>query len=637
MTNALKKYHISSLFWLCLLASISLHLIGLLTFYHHPLILHSYFSSFFGTNTPDPLALEEDPLADKNREIEEAFSSILILSPQLQQPFDLAKTPQGIALCPQREEPQESTPISSEQGPAISFSEAESLAEAEPIHLSESPLPTPLITIEDTPSTTLPQIELDTHFATNAILPLLQVSIPQENGAADETPLLPSDIALAARPETIVDGVALSKKIEFLAQEDKESIAEIKPELPEPLLKPRIESRITTTPDSQKLTLHVSKSSVLPPASWENSREAPPLLPPIEDYALPKLASATAWNDDFDVHLRLSSKKEEGEGYNFSISVQPRFDLQTEALKQNFYFLIDRSSSIEKHRFSLFKRAVLKALASMQDGDTFNIYLFDKKIVRLSEKSLPYNLKTLQKAEDFLEKQEHRGFLASADIYHNIEQVLPQIPYDDEVHTAILITDGNTLLAPSKQQKWLNKWVEDNHGKLDLYTAAAAQNNNLLLLDLLGTVSGGKLIYSDTNTSFPRKLAKLILTLREPLAKEIMVSVVPSDPNTQIELYPQTQHLPSLYTHQPYTVYGSINDPSSFEIVIQGRHGDQWIAIRKSISFTDAEKGDHLMQKRCTAREATQYYDKFLREGKVAHLKEAEKLFKQAGHEGSFE
>ena len=324
---------------------------------------------------------------------------------------------------------------------------------------------------------------------------------------------------------------------------------------------------------------------------------------------------ASEWNDDFDVDITFLPNPE-GAGYIFSLSLTPNYDLSDQSLKQNLYFILDRSSSVQKHRFSVFKRAVLKALSSMQQGDTFNILVLDKNLSRFSPENRSVTLKNIRAAEEFLDKQESGGLFAASDIYMNINKVLPLIPDDDEMHTAILLTDGKTTMNAERKQKTLNQWVQKNHGKLCLYTCAVGRDNDLLTLDMLSSVSGGKLLYSDTHASFPRKLSKLIIDLKDPIAKDVVVSALPHNPDAHIEFTAPNSRPASLYSHQPYVVVGQIDEPCSFDIVIQGRHRDQWIAIRKSISFVDGQKGDHTLEDQWNAQHANACYSQFLEEGK---------------------
>ena len=129
-------------------------------------------------------------------------------------------------------------------------------------------------------------------------------------------------------------------------------------------------------------------------------------------------------------------------------------------------------------------------------------------------------MKNIQAAEEFLDKQEAGGLFAAGEIYNSLGKILDSVPENDEIHTAILLTDGKTSLSAERKQSVLKKWVEMNNGRLSLYTAAIGRDNDLLSLDLLSSVSGGKLLYSDTHASFPRKLAKLVLDLKDPVAKD---------------------------------------------------------------------------------------------------------------------
>ena len=62
------------------------------------------------------------------------------------------------------------------------------------------------------------------------------------------------------------------------------------------------------------------------------------------------------------------------------------------------------------------------------------------------------------------------------------------------IHSAILVSDGISHTSSKKQSQVLKDWIGKNSGKLSVYTAAVGQKNDLLMLDLLSSVSGGKLL-----------------------------------------------------------------------------------------------------------------------------------------------
>jgi len=603
----------------CFAFSIALHAVALTFFYYHPLLLQGPFESLFNisSSTPESLASEED-FAQKNRSLEEAFERILVLSPHLQEPYDLVALPQGRALAPREEKVDE---IALEQEPQL---ELEMIPRQE---ILGTPLAfTPADEEFSYPLYSAPVLEKPRASSVSApganssspslVLPL--VPLPEESG---EDFIAVSPFSGGPQAET---GVAPLPSRFF----KKEATFELKTAT-------KFESLETLSPHLDREEHHPTFFS----ARLDNTlpeKQHPAISRALFSYSFPPLTTAAEWNDDFTADV-VFLPSPEGKGYIFSVSLKPGENLSSYSLKQNIYFILDRSSSVQKHRFSVFKRGVLKALSSMQRGDTFNIFIIDKKVAQFSTISAPVTMKNIESAEEFLEKQEGSGLFSGGDLYGALGKILTNIPENGEIHTAILLTDGKSSLSVEKKQGELKKWTEKNQGRLSLYTAAVGRDNDLLSLDLLSAISGGNLLYSETHAAFPRKLAKLVLDLKDPIAKGLIVSTIPHHPQAHIEFYPAHSQLPTLYGHQPYVLIGQIDHPCAFDLVIQGRHQDQWIAIKKNISFIEGRKGDPSLAMEWSAERAHLYYAKFLKEGKPAHLKEAKAILKKSRSEIAFE
>jgi hypothetical protein len=127
------------------------------------------------------------------------------------------------------------------------------------------------------------------------------------------------------------------------------------------------------------------------------------------------------------------------------------------------------------------------------------------------------------------------------------------------------------------------------------------------------------------------------MDLKDPVAKELTLTALPHHPGSHIELYPTNTPLAPLYAHQPYVILGQIDHPCSFDLVLQGRHRDQWIAIKKTVSFIDGRKGDVTLQNQWKSQQASACYSHFLKEGKAAHLQEAREILKHSRAEVAFE
>lgn len=626
------------LLYKCLAVSIALHMLGLLYFYTHPIILHHSWKSLFGFSSTHPHWLEyeeeETSLETLNKRVEEAFEKVEILPHHLQAPFDLIELPQGIALSPTEEEAL-AVPISVDPTDL----QLENLVLIEPLATSEELLIPeeldsiePLFVPEHLSFEIISQLDIDRQIAlddqlSSATLPLDQSEISSSNDLVSV-----NEVAIEPSSETDPTGVNILDRFPNLTSVHQEEL-KLKTDARSQL--GSIQSgQLDTSSHLAPPTLYRPSQVPLAPHAVEPTYAAE--LPEFESYGFPALATASQWNDDFDIQLQFFPK-EEGGGYAFAVSLTPTFDVSQHTLKQNIYFILDRSNSVQKHRFAVFKRAVVKALASMQAGDCFNIYVVDKKIVRMSPTPLAFSNKTLRAAEEFLEKQEAGGHFNTADIYSTLEKLLAEITPEDAIDTAILLTDGSSLLSTSKQQQLLTRWIDKNSGKLSLYTAAVGQKNNLVMLDLLSSISGGKLLYSDTHASFPRKLAKLILDLQDPIASDLIVSAIPDNPHAHIEITTASTHFPTLYSRQPYVIVGTIDEPCNFDLIIQGRHGEEWISIKKNLSFIEGEKATRSQARQWESKEANTCYSQFLKEGKSEKLKEAKKILQSTRTEIAFE
>lgn len=591
--------------YLSLAASLGIHALGLYFLVSHPMLLRYSLSSLFGLSIPAPSYLEnEEQLDRKNREIDEIFKQILVLSPHLQEPFDFA-LPRSLALAPQKEENlsfgfSRETDLPHTEEPLREGSPY--VGEQEPIAATSIPFQLEPPTLQVAVASSLEESGLETF------------DIPKEDAVYLVDRTTPQASEACATQETSAELIAIlnayQAKLPALKPETK--LLEV-----DTTLALKVNEGVTLLPHDAPSTLHTP--------SIELSGD-------ISDYALTaSYGSTTEWNEDFDLDIAFLPHPE-GTGYIFSLTLNPNFDISQYSLKHDITFILDRT--VRKHRFNVFTRAVTKALSCLQRGDTFNIYVVDDKLTRFNTHNVSVMPKTIHAAEAFLEKQSAHALYARGDIYSSLEKILPEITEDTSVHTAIVISDGISQLSTRKQQRVLKNWIEKNDGKVCIYTAAVGEQNDLMMLDFLSSISGGKLLWSETHAAFPRKLAKCVLDLKDPLATELVITAHPADPSAQIHLAQPSSHaMPTLFSHQPYTILGSIDKPGPFELTIQGRHRDQWIAIKKRVCFTEGVKADRQLLTEWSAQKAQKSYAQFLAEGKPALLKEAREILKKAHQE----
>lgn len=610
----------------CLSASVAIHSGAFWVIYSHPLTLKREDTTVLMKSAPSPAILSKDNadlLVEKmERALEESLNKVVAVAHFQKQTHDLAK-----------QDPIESDPLETDSEvpthtpiAAVPQAREEDIVRAESypeqIAASMPPLFDPEL------QNTLADLALDTKLEEEKLtyvaecplstnlnefdLPTSQIAPLMEDDYTMTADQFSPDALPATQLEELTPHLTFSLKNLQIAQDES--------------IETSTEALLSAQPqESSSPQLILPNSVDYLRSQWLKRNIAETTLPDLDYYGFDKVSQNLKWQEDLDAEVTLIADPNSNK-YIFSLTIHPDFEMDCKNMRQNFYFVIDRSSSVEKHKFSRFKLAVQRSLAALCDGDTFNIYFFDTKVVKLSEKNLAVTPRTIQMAEDFLEESPEKNRYGATESFRSLETLLPQQMDPNELHSIILISDGNSLQSPQKQKKELKSWAEKHDRNVNFYTAAAGKGNNLILLDLFSYTTAGKLLYSDTNAGFPRKMVHLIKNLHNPIVKNINIEVTPSASNAQVQLYPQNQFLPPMFAGQPYVITGTVDELCDLTFFIQGKNHDKFINVRKRISLKDAPTGGRSLEKLWADTQAKICYDHFLEQGKNIYLKEAAQI-----------
>ncbi|MEI8300038.1 MAG: hypothetical protein WCG10_00300, partial [Chlamydiota bacterium] len=340
---------------------------------------------------------------------------------------------------------------------------------------------------------------------------------------------------------------------------------------------------------------------------------------------LEELHTATL-SDDFDIQVEVIPMPKE-KGYLFAVTLTPPQEESLPHAAQNIIFLMDRSSSIEKNRFQVFKQAISKSLTYLHEGDTFNILSFDMELSKMSHESVFITPSSKLAAQRFLENQRRGYKYILPNLYEILLTAHSMAKTSELPTTVILLTNGSNLDKFNVHNDRLSHLVSNNKGTFSLFTACASHNNNTLMLEILSHLNKGELMHSQTHAAFPRKLATLVKHAGNLVAQDIHVNAIQVQGNSKIELLADTSTAPNLYSDRSYTILGKIDELYDFDLVLQGRFCQNWINITKKISFKTAKTGNYAIYKNYSMKLAYQQYNEFLKEGNTAYLDSATKVF----------
>ena len=338
----------------------------------------------------------------------------------------------------------------------------------------------------------------------------------------------------------------------------------------------------------------------------------------------PSYLETATYKEEFNTQVHYS-KREEGKGYLFAIKMKAKPSLHFSSPHQHFIFVIDGSSSIKRHRFGVFKEGVSRSLGYLKQGDSFNILVADAELIPFSKTSVAWNDRSREQANRFLFDRKYRGFFINYDPFDLLSSVTKYLDPEKE-NVIVMITDGHSLQNFKTHKEDFQELSEASKGRFSVHTATASTDNNLMMLDLLSTFNNGELMYSKTHAAFSRQLAVLVKHIESLVAKDVQIHVTDVKQETGIEFYPNKQALPALYADRAYTIYGTIDDLKDFDLILQGRSGNQWVNIKQHISFRHAEKASNSIKRSFALQRAYVCYDYYLKKDDPFFLAEAERI-----------
>lgn len=343
-------------------------------------------------------------------------------------------------------------------------------------------------------------------------------------------------------------------------------------------------------------------------------------LPPLPPFSQLEIVNRSDW---FDTEL-LFLPVEEEEGAQFAVTIVPSEQLLAPKIPQNFLFLIDRSNSIQKERLFATKQALSRVLKELDETDRFNIVAFDSKVDKLFPVPMHPTKENLEEAIHFLSSIDLGSFFSPSDLYRPLLFSLPSNTLEDHLTHIVLMSDGEALSKKAVQQALLRDWTQRNRGTVSLYAIGLESDPHIQSIDALCALNRGKLLTAPTHRGIRKRLLKLIKMMEHPIAKEVSITAINKRTGKSIPL--STQTIPSLFLGQPAVFLGSMEKMDDFILFIQAKVNDQWVQVKKNLSFLDAKRGGRTLRMEIALQKAYEAYLQYSEDSDANHLAEARSI-----------
>jgi Mg-chelatase subunit ChlD len=316
--------------------------------------------------------------------------------------------------------------------------------------------------------------------------------------------------------------------------------------------------------------------------------------------------------------------KEEPGYFRVDITAQ-RSLRKLKTMPKDVIYIIDTSSSISQAWVTQITKGVTESLVSLNEGDRFNVVLFNEKVSLLSDAGpVEANKDSTKAANDFLSNAKSVGY---TDVNAALRGLLIRDIDPKRVYELVLISDGQSTRGVVNTRDLINLITRDNDLVASIYCVGVGSRQNRELLNFLAYRNKGYSVYADDEKDASVTIQDLMSRLRFPIIKDVRLDVVGIDSES---IYPAD--LPNIHQGETISVYGRYTKPDAFTMQLVGRSAGKDVEFTFRRDINGAQIGGKPVATQWAFWKLHDVYSLIIREGeKEALLDQVKELRRKYG------
>ncbi|MDE0637692.1 MAG: VIT domain-containing protein [Candidatus Poribacteria bacterium] len=307
---------------------------------------------------------------------------------------------------------------------------------------------------------------------------------------------------------------------------------------------------------------------------------------------------------DFGIDLITHRDNTDEDGF-FMLLISPKYEVKrSEVIEKDFIFILDRSGSMKGPKIEQAKEALRFCVNSLNDGDRFNLILFNTDVEPFSEKLVSV-------------KEERKNALAFVDdivgnggtnINDALLAALDDEPDPKRPRIIVFLTDGEATVGETDTTRILKNVTGENSDKSRIFVFGVGYDVNVNLLDKMAEQNGGTRQYVKPKENLEVAVSSFFTKVSEPILVNLGLDI--QNIKTK-NLYPQK--LPHLFRGSQLTVLGRYAGTGKTKLTLRGDINGKKHEFSNVAKFPKQES-DH------------QFLPKLWAQRKVAYLVDAIRL-----------
>ena len=213
-----------------------------------------------------------------------------------------------------------------------------------------------------------------------------------------------------------------------------------------------------------------------------------------------------------------------GGGYFLLLAGLPTRSTKPEpaALRREVTLVIDRSGSMRGEKLAQVREAALQVLAGLDDGEAFNVILYNEGVEPFAERPVRKSPATIKSATEFLKGMTARG---GTNIHDALLDALRQPPAEGTLPIVLFMTDGLPTVGQTSEAAIRELARKGNPHQRRIFTFGVGVDVNTPLLEKIAYESRATTTFILPSEDVEVKVADVFKRLRGPVLADPILSV----------------------------------------------------------------------------------------------------------------
>lgn len=327
-------------------------------------------------------------------------------------------------------------------------------------------------------------------------------------------------------------------------------------------------------------------------------------------------------DDNFGITLFTHRADEDEDGY-FMLLVSPKYEVKkTDVIEKDFIFVLDHSGSMARRKIEQAKAALRYCVQNLNDGDRFNLILFNTDITSLADRLnrreecgsaerghgsavLSHKLIDVEDGREealaFIDGIEARG---GTNINDALLTALAEKPDPNRPRIIVFLTDGCPTVGVTNEVRILGNVAQENANQSRIFVFGVGHDVNFRLLDKMAVDNGGSRDYVKPNENIEVAVSSLFRKMNEPVLVNVELDFAQVITK---ELTPGK--IPDMFRGEQLTLLGQYESHGDTTLTLRGKIGSESHEFSKNIQFAKIEKDNDFLPHLWAQRRVTDLVD----------------------------